>query len=1185
MYCEQAETILPLLALGELEGERRADLEAHLADCPACRAKLADLRATLELLDEAVNRLPQARLSDERRKTLVRVAAVRPAAAPRASPVGYRILRWARTAPVVKLSPLVKIAAVLLICIVLAALLLPALSVSREKSRRMSTMNNLGQTVKAMTTYEEPNSDFFPDRAKPKEEYKLAFAAPSAPPRIEAQKRLDDRRAVSSRFLTGSEVPDRIGTGAPQSAPATGPVAKLGPGQNVESFDSHVKWTESNFVSNEKGDRIDTTRGGGGGGGSFDYFVADGSPSEKPKGGDQGGVAVVNRRLGLGFAAETGAEKSNLTADDKDMVDYLSRLRQRDWNEEAGHKAEMGAPISVGGGVYAKGGPSRPMVVEKAAEQKPTERAAIESIVSLKYAGRAGSEDERVAQKSESERSPGNVGGQILTLSDRADSAEVKRRLNTVRSEMDRATELGQKALNDNRYDEAAKQLRLASEALDYLKPYSTSESAAGTDAQMRALLARADEGKAEAERKVGQQNAWDATTMVDEGDRVNRARREEQKIALFNEANAQYAQGKYQAALAIAEQIKAMDPDFAPVSGLADEAREAMRNRPLVASNEATAKPDELIKWREKLTFPDAIYQYPTKETLDQINARGGVKLPLGKSTEAPEGGVIRLGTAADAPATYGFSFWKAPDAGPQSELGPVAALPPATPGAPPSDGPAVQTAPIASQADESAKRAEAEKALNQFSVIRADEPATTRPAFKAGPVNPWVMASQDALSTFGIDVDTASYAIARNYIARGMLPPAASVRMEEYVNAFDYNYPTQASGLFSVHAEAGPSPFGGPGLTLLKVGVRARVFGREARKPAHLVFVVDASGSMEKPDRMPLVKYALRELVEKLAPNDRVSLVTFNTHALIVLEAVPASDKKCILEGVEGLRCCGSTNLIEGLQLGYQLAARVFTAGATNRVVLCSDGVANIGDTDADAMLAQVEAFRRQGVTLTTTGVGFGGYDDVLLERLANKGDGNYVFVDTEAEARRVFVEEMAATLRTVAADAKIQVAFDPARVRRYRLIGFENRDIADVDFRNDTVDAGEVGSGQSSTALYELELLPPAEGAIGDAGLGTVFVRYRDTETGRVEEIANRLSGEIVRPRTVKDSPRFFLAACAAQFAEILRGSEHARNGSLAQVRPIIQSVAAELPLDARVQELADMIQKADGLPRAE
>ena len=447
--------------------------------------------------------------------------------------------------------------------------------------------------------------------------------------------------------------------------------------------------------------------------------------------------------------------------------------------------------------------------------------------------------------------------------------------------------------------------------------------------------------------------------------------------------------------------------------------------------------------------------------------------------------------------------------------------------------------------------------------------------------PVNPFVLTAQDRFSTFSLETDTASYSLTRRYIRRGYRPPPGVVRMEEFVNAFDYNYPPQTERVFTVQAEAGPAPFG-KGLVLLNVGVKGKVLGRDGRKPAHLVFAVDASGSMGRDDRMPLVKYALSQLVGQLGADDRVTLVAYGTQPRLLLEAVPASTRKQILDAVEAIECGASTNMLGGIELGYQLAARHYRAGQINRVIVCSDGVANVGPSDAESLLTKVDRYRRQGVTLTTVGVGAGSYDDRMLEQLANKGDGNYVFIDTRAEARRVFVEELSATLQTIAKDVKIQVEFEPERVRRYRLIGYENRAIADRDFRNDKVDAGEIGSGQSATALYELELHDAEE--VRGTDLGTVFVRYRDLDSGKVEEISSRLEDGLVRERSPETDPRFYLAACVAEFAEILRGSEHAGDGSLEALEQVAIGVANALPLDRRVRELVSWVRRAQGLPQA-
>jgi Ca-activated chloride channel family protein len=483
---------------------------------------------------------------------------------------------------------------------------------------------------------------------------------------------------------------------------------------------------------------------------------------------------------------------------------------------------------------------------------------------------------------------------------------------------------------------------------------------------------------------------------------------------------------------------------------------------------------------------------------------------------------------------------------------------------------------------------RLERERAAARYTSEYAEEDGTDLPPasrFKLVPVNPWVMTQRDPLSTFALDVDTASYTLCRRYIRGGFLPPTGAVRMEEFINYFNYQYPQRTNPTFAVHADAAQSPFARAGekLTLLKIGVKARTIGRDQRRAAHLIFVVDSSASMDQTDRLPLVQHALHLLVDKLSPVDRVSLITCAGQARLHLEAISAREQDTIRQAVDAIQPAGPTNLLAGLKLGYATARRAFAPKQINHVVLCSDGVANVGQTEAELILSEVAADRKQGITITCVGVGYGSYNDAFLEALANRGDGSYVFLDSIGQAQRVFVEQLAATLQTVAKDARIQVEFNPDRVRRYRLIGYENRDIEDKRFRDDTIDAGEVGSGQCSTALYELELIGQRSADRRD-DLGTVFVRYRHAETGQIEEVSSRLMSSIVRRRTVESDPRFFLAAGAARFAELLRQSEHAQHGSFTDVCRIVEQVSLALPLDRDVRELAELIGKAPDLPRS-
>ncbi|MBI3986580.1 MAG: von Willebrand factor type A domain-containing protein, partial [Lentisphaerae bacterium] len=363
-------------------------------------------------------------------------------------------------------------------------------------------------------------------------------------------------------------------------------------------------------------------------------------------------------------------------------------------------------------------------------------------------------------------------------------------------------------------------------------------------------------------------------------------------------------------------------------------------------------------------------------------------------------------------------------------------------------------------------------ERILAKLTAAPRQEEPVLKPKFKPAAFNPFVEASANPFSTFSIDVDTASYTLCRNYMLNGKLPPPEAARTEEFVNFFDYAYPAPARRTFAVQAECAPTPFG-RGTQWLRLGVKGRHLGREENRASALTLLIDTSGSMSTPDRMGLLKQALRLLVDKLGPNDRVAVVQYDSHARLVLEHTPVSEKAKILEAIERLDTTGSTNLEEGMNLAYATAARAFLAGGINQVLILSDGAANLGAVAAEDILKRVDAYRRQGIQCSVYGFGMGTYDDAMLETLADKGDGRYAFIDSLDEARRVFVDELSATLNTIASDVKIQVEFNPARVKRYRQLGYENRALTKEQFRDDKVDAGEVGSGQSVTALYELEL----------------------------------------------------------------------------------------------------------------
>jgi Ca-activated chloride channel family protein len=451
----------------------------------------------------------------------------------------------------------------------------------------------------------------------------------------------------------------------------------------------------------------------------------------------------------------------------------------------------------------------------------------------------------------------------------------------------------------------------------------------------------------------------------------------------------------------------------------------------------------------------------------------------------------------------------------------------------------------------------------------------------FKHYGVNPYVDTDDDRFSTFAVDVDTGSYTLCRSYLNEGHVPPSEAVRVEEFVNYFDYGYappPAASADAFAVHTEAAPSRWS-PGRTELRVGLKAREVTAADRKNAILTFVIDVSGSMAREDRLGLVKRALHLLLAELREGDEVGIAVYGSRGKQVLVHRGVADKRHIADAIDSLEPEGATNAEEGITIGYRMARRAFRKGAVNRVIVCSDGVANVGRTGPESILNVIRQEAEDGIRLSTVGFGMGNYNDVLMEQLADNGQGNYAYVDTIQEARRVFVTNLTGTLQMVARDAKVQVEFNRDVVRSYRLLGYENRDVADGDFRNDKVDGGEIGAGHSVTALYELKLWPDGRGM-----LGTVRVRYADPDTGEVRETERDVALDEAAERFEAASPAFRLASCAAEFAEILRSSYWARGHRLNTVleeaslcrRGIGEDDAAE-----RAGELINLIEKASRL----
>ena len=443
----------------------------------------------------------------------------------------------------------------------------------------------------------------------------------------------------------------------------------------------------------------------------------------------------------------------------------------------------------------------------------------------------------------------------------------------------------------------------------------------------------------------------------------------------------------------------------------------------------------------------------------------------------------------------------------------------------------------------------------------------------FKDHGTHPFIDTEDDHFSTFGMDVDTASYSVMRRYIHEGSLPPPEAVRVEEFINAFDYNYEPPFVDAFAIHIEGAPSRFGeGNRLKLLRIGIQGRVVENENRKDAILTFVIDVSGSMAMENRLELVKRSLRLLVDQLGPGDEIGIVIYGTRAQVLLPHTGVEERRRILRAIDSLVPEGATNAEDGLRMGYDLALQNVRFGSINRVILCSDGVANVGLTGPDAILRKVRGHVNEGITLTTVGFGMGNFNDILMEQLANKGNGSYAYVDTLSEAKRIFVENLTGTLQIIAKDAKVRVDFNPRVVSRFRLLGYENRRLDHEDFRDDTADAGEIGSGHSVTALYEIKLHPEAFGQ-----LATVFVRHEDPDSRQVTEVSRDIFAAELSAAFEEASPEFQLAAGIAEFAEILGDSFWAQGGSLEAAHQVIGRVLPQVR-NKHTEELVALVHQA-------
>jgi len=459
----------------------------------------------------------------------------------------------------------------------------------------------------------------------------------------------------------------------------------------------------------------------------------------------------------------------------------------------------------------------------------------------------------------------------------------------------------------------------------------------------------------------------------------------------------------------------------------------------------------------------------------------------------------------------------------------------------------------------------------------------------------NAVIAASEQPVSTFSIDVDTGAYSNVRRFLDQGQLPPTDAVRIEEFINYFDYAYPTPDSREqpFSVHTELALAPWNQE-RWLLQVGLKGFEVPLAQLPASNLVFLLDVSGSMQSADKLPLVKQAMKLVVEQMRPQDHIAIVVYAGAAGLVLPSTSGADKAQIIASLDALEAGGSTNGGQGIQLAYQVAREQFVEGGVNRVILATDGDFNVGMVDQQDLEDLVTRERKSGIALTTLGFGQGNYNDEIAERLADLGDGNHAYIDTEREARKVLVTELSANLLTIAKDVKIQVEFNPAVVAEYRLIGYENRMLAREDFNNDAVDAGEIGAGHTVTALYELT-------PVGSPALRLPPLRYAATEKaeGKSNEVAflklryklpeqerSRLIEQTVtRPRQIgAGSAQLQLAAAVAAFGEALRGGKYLDGFALGAIAGLVAEHKGQ-DRYGMVAELEDLVRKAEVLSGGE
>jgi len=663
---------------------------------------------------------------------------------------------------------------------------------------------------------------------------------------------------------------------------------------------------------------------------------------------------------------------------------------------------------------------------------------------------------------------------------------------------------------------------------------------------------------------------------------------------ALLKEGNDFYAKGRYDLAMKRFEKVLEADPQNLTARRAVEQVNESRAKYAQTASNESRSRMlMASTQWEMPVRKFDAgattITAAPAND--EESNARTAAVIGSAKAEDQIASGVM---ITAPPPAVQLQPTISAS----------AAAMPSSAP------APASPSAGSSMSSDQAAQIKAFNSGWGKHSPRGSDgkrAAAALRPATRADfnteaydttHENTFLTAKENPLSTFSIDVDTASYANVRRFLDSEQVPPAGAIRTEELINYFPYTYPQPTNGgPFSVNLEVSHAPWNGE-RELIRIGLKGHEVPASERGAANLVFLIDVSGSMDEPDKLPLLQRSLKALVENLAVKDRVAIVVYAGSSGLVLPSTSGTEKPRILEALENLKAGGSTNGADGIRLAYNIARENFVKGGNNRVILCTDGDFNVGTTNQSELVRLIEKERSSSVFLSVLGFGTGNLKDSTMEKLADKGNGNYAYIDSFTEGRKVLVEQMGGTLFTIAKDVKIQVEFNPARVAGYRLIGYENRLLAKEDFNDDKKDAGEIGAGHTVTALYEIvpagqplpgqpsvdplkyqKPEPTPVDAPASNDLLTVKLRYKAPDGDKSQLLEVPLNTTDI-PAFSQASSDFQFAAAVAAFGMKLRGSPDAGDIGWTEIQKIARRSLGEDPGSYRAEFLT-LIEKASHL----